>query len=339
MTELDVIKDRIEGTIWGACCGSALGGSCIGLNHKEILATAGVSVLRDFVPGLSRSQLPEHPPGAILADAQMGLALAETLLAGKGTLSVSALRQRFAALLECDDFNNAGPGPLCLASLRRLVDDAELSDDEFESTHVSGAARAFPIGCLPDSKAGSNGNSSSASSDIVTGRTAIAVKQAMLSQKDKSVAAASAVIADIIHHFIKGERLDDEASVRTFVKREFELAQSIEPKFADFWDDVAPDLDYNMPARELPYSLVNVQSNVNECVPTAVGIFLIFRHDPDEAICAAARGGGDTDTAALIVGALSGAYHGAKRLPQRWREKVSHADRIQSVAQGLADLW
>lgn len=326
MTDKEGIKDRIRGAIWGACCGSALGGSCIGLNHKEILATAGVSVLRDFVPGLSRSQLPHHNAGTILADAQMGLTLAESLIAQKGKFSVPDVKERFAKLLECEDFNNAGPGPLCLAALRRMVDGVELSTDASESTHVSGAARAFPIGCLPDG-------------DKFANRLEVAMQQAALSNRDPAVAAAAAVIADIIHHFVAGERLDDEGSVRAFVKREFGLARSLDERFADFWDDVAPDLDYTKPAADLPYSLVNVQSSVNECVPTSVGVFLIFRHDLEEAVCAAARVGGDTDTAALIVGALSGAYHGANKIPQRWKDKVSDSDRIDAVCNGLIDLW
>jgi ADP-ribosylglycohydrolase len=320
----DEIEDRIGGAIWGASCGSSLGGSCVGLNHKEILATAGVSVLRDFVPGLSRSQMPDHQPGEIHADAALGLALADALIKGGGALSIDELRRGFVFLLENKTFLEGGPGPLCLAALRRMADGSALSDEEPESTHVSGAARAFPIGCLPEGE---------------KTRTEMAVKQAEMTNKHRSVAAASAVIQDIVHNFVAGERLDDEEAVRTFVKREFALAKSIDERFADFWDDVAPDLDYSSPATDLPYSLVNVQSSVNECVPTSVGIFLIFRHDPEEAICAAARVGGDTDTAACIVGALSGAYHGVSKLPKRWLDKIGERDRIEKAISGLIGLW
>lgn len=318
------MKDRLRGAVWGACVGSSLGGSCVGLNHKEILATAGISVLRDFVPGLSKSQMPDHKPGDIHADAELGLALAETLIASGGKLPPESLKGRYTQLLECNDFLEGGPGPLCLAALRRMADDTPLVDDEPESTHVSGAARAFPIGCLPI--------------DDAT-RKEIAMTQAGMSHRHQAVSAAAAVIADIIHHFIRGQRLDSTDEVRDFVSKEFALAKSIDERFADFWDDIAPDLDYTKPAEDLPYSLVNVQSSVNECVPTSVGIFLIFRHDLEEAVCAAARVGGDTDTAACIVGALSGAYHGAKKIPARWMEQLKERDRIEAVVNGLIDLW
>jgi poly(ADP-ribose) glycohydrolase ARH3 len=66
---------------------------------------------------------------------------------------------------------------------------------------------------------------------------------------------------------------------------------------------------------------------------------LIFRGDPEEAICAAARSGGDTDTVATIVGALSGAYHGASKLPQRWLDEINDKERLEDVARQLAALW
>lgn len=318
------MKDRLRGAIWGACCGSSLGGSCVGLNHKEILATAGISVLRDFVPGLSKSQMPDHKAGDIHADAELGLALAETLIASGGKLQPSELKGRYTQLLECDNFLEGGPGPLCLAALRRMADESPLVDDEPESTHVSGAARAFPIGCLPIDQ---------------ESRKQLAMTQAGMSHSNTSVAAASTVIADLVHNFIIGERIETESQVRNFVHKEFALAKTIDERFADFWDDIAPDLDYSKPAEDLPYSLVNVQSSVNECVPTSVGIFLIYRHNLEEAICAAARVGGDTDTAACIVGALSGAYHGASKIPARWIEQIGERERIEKVIDGLIALW
>jgi ADP-ribosyl-[dinitrogen reductase] hydrolase len=315
------IKDRIKGAIFGAACGSALGGSCVGLNHKEILATAGISVLRDFVPGLTRSRLPDHKPGELLSDAYLGLVLAESLIANHGKLDVEDLRLKYKELLESPEFAHAGADAHCLASLRRFVDRLDPATEGDEAVDVSGAARVFPVGCLRD--------------NVVEK----AKQQALLTNGDPAVAAASVVIADSINAFINGTRLNTEDEVRHYVHREMDLATGICQRFAEFWDDVAPDLDYESPASELPYSLVNVQSSVNECVPTSVGIFLIFRHDPEEAICAAARAGGDTDTAATIVGALAGAYHGASKLPERWIKNITNKDRLDKVVAGLTDLW
>lgn len=70
-----------------------------------------------------------------------------------------------------------------------------------------------------------------------------------------------------------------------------------------------------------------------------MGLFLIFRHDPEEAICAAARIGGDTDTVALIVGALAGAYHGASKLPARWVENLENREEVEKLAEAIIQLW
>ncbi len=317
-------SDRIRGTIFGSACANSLGGSCVGLNRKDILASLGSTGLRDLSAGLLRSCLPDHQPGAILADTFLALELAESLMDNTGSLNAADLRLRYAGLLECNQFLASGPGAPCLAALRRMSNgEVAAEPDSVEAVHDHGAARAYPIGCLPET------------ATVVD----IAVQQAKLSQADSRVWAAAAVIAHSITRFIAGDRLDTADQVRGYVRREFEVAGTIDPRFAEWWDDVAPDLDYAHNAHELPYSLVNVQPAVNEAVPTAVGIFLIFRHSFEEAVCAAACAGGDTDTAAAIVGALSGAYHGASSIPSRWIDKLQERPRLERVAEGLIKLW
>ncbi len=318
------IADRVRGAIFGSACGNSLGGSCIGLNRKDIVSSLGPSGLRDFSPGLTRSHLPDHEPGALLADTYLALELAESLIAHGGCFDADDLKARYKALLASDEFLQSAPGAPCLAALRRMVDGIEpVADGSAESIHDNGAARSYPAGCLPDR------------ADPVE----IAQSQAKLSQGDSRVWAAAAVCAHSVSRFIRGHTLADELSVRGYVRQEFEVACGIDTRFAEWWDDVAPDLDYAHPAHELPYSVLNVESSVNEAVPTAVGIFLIFRHNFEEAVCNAAVAGGDTDTAGAIVGALAGAYHGASAIPQRWLEKLAYRDRLEKVAEGLINLW
>lgn len=319
------IHDRIAGVIFGAACGGSLGGSCIGLSHKEILATVGISRLRDFEPGLSKSCLPDHKPGALLADTLMGLALAVSLVHSKGTLDSWDLKSRYGKLLEDPRFVNSAPGAPCLAALRDMIDGLKTGEELAQVTHPSGAARAFPAGCLP------GGNRSGEPIKL-------AMEQAQLSSSEK-VAAAAAVIADSISYFIQGGKIDTEVSVRNYVLRQYELAKKIDSSFAESWDGVAPDLDYRHPANELPYSLINVETDVSELVPTSVGIFLIFRHNAEEAICQAVRAGGDTDTVGTIVGALAGAYHGVSHLPRRWLDNISDKERLMAISNGLCGLW
>jgi ADP-ribosylglycohydrolase len=201
--------------------------------------------------------------------------------------------------------------------------EAPLDDHGAEALHDSAAVRAFPAGCLPDS------------CDI----TGIAAMQAKLTHADGRVAAAAAILANSVGGFIRGKRLDTADEVRSYVHENYDKAIMIDGRFASAWDDVAPDLDYTHPAHELPYSVINVESDVSEAVPTAVGIFLIFRHNLEEAVAQAACCGGDTDTCAAVVGALSGAYHGASAIPERWLSKLAHRQWLEKIAEGLANLW
>ena len=320
------IHSRIAGTLYGAVCANSLGGSGIGLNHKDISATVGLSGLRDFTPGLSRSHMPDHQPGHLLADAYLGLVVGESLVHEKGQLNAIDLKNRFAELLANETFANASAGVHCISSMRHLVDGVEPSESAPSSLHVSAATRVFAVGCLPGQPA---------TADPVD----LAAGQASLTHGDKRAAASAAVIADSINYFVRGGRLDTADQVRDYVNREIEIANRFDERFAEAWDDIAPDLDYTHPAEELPYSLVNVQPTVTELVPTAVGIFLIFRHSAEEAICAAARSGGDTDKVSIIVGALSGAYHGVDAIPERWREKIQHKQRIDDLCAGITKFW
>ncbi len=318
------VADRIRGTILASACANSMGGSCIGVSRREIVASLGTQGIRDLSPGLLRSHLPGHEPGTILADTYLALSIADSLIAYKGKFDAADLKGRLTALLESESFLKGAPGAPCLAALRRMADGEEPANDgSLEALHDSAAVRAYVIGCLPDT------------SSVVD----IAVEQAKLTHADSRVWAAAAVLAESVSGFIAGKRLDDEQGVRDYVKTEFATAQKIDARFAEYWDDVAPDLDYIHPAHELPYSLVNVESDVQEAVPTAVGIFLIFRHNLEEALCAAASAGGDTDTAAAVVGALSGAYHGASAIPERWLKQLPERNKLEAAADRIIALW
>ncbi len=320
----DQIADRIRGTILCAACANSLGGTCLGMNRKEIMFAVGIRGVRNYTAALPKSLIPDLVPGSLLSDTLLAQQLAQSLIVNKGSLDAEDLKERFARLLASEEFLKAAPGAHCLLPLRRLADGAD--DGEFaeaDSTHVNAASRSYPAGCLPPT------------ADIVN----IATAQARLSHADSRVWAAAAVIAHSVSSFVGGARLDSGEEVRNYVMTAYEVAARIDARFAESWDDVAPDLDYTSPADDLPYSLINVDSHVNEAVPTAAGIFLIFRHDLEEAVCAAASAGGDTDSVAAIVGALSGAYHGASAIPERWLKPLSHREDLEAVADGLIRLW
>ena len=70
-------------------------------------------------------------------------------------------------------------------------------------------------------------------------------------------------------------------------------------------------------------------------VPTAVYSFLRNPQSFEECVLYAISLGGDTDTIGAMAGAISGAYHGAEAIPERWRSRLEAGDYIGKLAEKL----
>ena len=71
-------------------------------------------------------------------------------------------------------------------------------------------------------------------------------------------------------------------------------------------------------------------------VPTAIHSFLRYSDSFEESLVYAISLGGDTDTIGAMTGAISGAYHGAEAIPERWKSKLERRDHIEMLAE---ELW
>ncbi len=82
-----------------------------------------------------------------------------------------------------------------------------------------------------------------------------------------------------------------------------------------------------------------------ETIPSALYILARHADDAEEAIVRAVNDTRDNDTVAAIVGAAIGALHGARALPQRWREgllgRTQAADdgRVQELIAAARGTW
>lgn len=72
--------------------------------------------------------------------------------------------------------------------------------------------------------------------------------------------------------------------------------------------------------------------------PTTAGVLAFLSHpdDPHQAVRYAVHIGGPSATIASMTGALAGARHGVRGLPATWRARVDGADRIEELADRLA---
>ncbi len=81
-------------------------------------------------------------------------------------------------------------------------------------------------------------------------------------------------------------------------------------------------------------------SSAPNSVPTAIYSFVSHSHDFEDSVSYAVSLGGDTDTIGAMTGAISGAYHGKKGIPQRWLDVLENGERGRDYIEMLAEkLW
>jgi poly(ADP-ribose) glycohydrolase ARH3 len=98
-------------------------------------------------------------------------------------------------------------------------------------------------------------------------------------------------------------------------------------------------LEYVPDKTEVVNRLGNDSSAPNS-VPTAIYSFISHSHDFEDSVSYAVSLGGDTDTIGAMTGAISGAYHGKKGIPQRWLDVLENGERGRDYIEMLAEkLW
>ena len=86
-----------------------------------------------------------------------------------------------------------------------------------------------------------------------------------------------------------------------------------------------------------PGSGLGFQIATVHMMPCVLWVFCRYYDSPETALMKVIALGGDTDTAACILGALLGALHGYTWLPKRWVEKLENGARGRDYAIKLAD--
>lgn len=72
-------------------------------------------------------------------------------------------------------------------------------------------------------------------------------------------------------------------------------------------------------------------------VPTALYCFLSHAEHFEDAMVYAVSLGGDTDSIGAMTGGIAGAFHGARAIPERWRQALEEGTKGVSYVEALAD--
>jgi len=300
--------ERAAGAMVGCAVGDALGMPLEGWSVKRIERQVGS--VRRMMPG-------RLPAGSYTDDAQMTLALAESLLACGGVREehlMGCFLRRF------EPRRGYGPGTRRVLWLwRQGAPWQEAARAAFpEGSYGNGAAmRVAPVG-IAFRRDPLRLREEARRASLLTHAHPWGWQGAVL----QAMAVATALCWP--------GQLDPQA----FLER---LEPFAEGPYQEALREVAQLLRGEVSPQEVIHRLGN-GVEAHRSVPTA--IYCVLRHfqDFEEAVSFAVGLGGDADTIGAMTGAISGALHGLGAIPQHWREVLEDQELFVQLGQRLWEL-
>jgi ADP-ribosylglycohydrolase len=307
------ISDRFRGCFLGVAVGDALGMPVEGYTAYEIESRFGP--VKDMMPAPEGHFHTGLKAGQFTDDTEETLLLAESLIDSYGFSGdhFAGKLMDWGSLWTLDESRNRGIGFTTRSSVENMLAGQSWKESGLDIPSCGAAMRAAPIGLLYHCDLSMVARYAELQS-IPTHCGAAA--------RAGSVAVAVAV-ALCLQDFPKGMVLKTAA----------DMARKVDRKFADrlLWLGTILDQEPSEALKAIGNSPL-----VAETVPAAFYCFMKF--PPEEALIAAASGGGDTDSIASISGALLGASLGTAWIPERWLCCLEDRERIEKGALGLLNL-
>lgn len=314
MTTKHISIDRVAGCLLGAAIGDALGMPNEDLSKKRSLELYG-SPIKDFIPPHRDSVNGHLNRGSYTDDTQLTLTIAESIIECKG-LNPERLAGSFCVWYKSKDERNRGHA--CSQACERLLAGVPWYEAGANKAGVGGAMRVAPVGIL------------------YAGQPRKVIEMATISCQithQNLVAIDGAIIMAYAVSLLASADLTNKSLMNILNI----LAKSV--KSSEFKAKLQ-DVDFALRNRleiDKAIGLLGNSEAAAEAVPLALFIFLSSPGDYASAVLAAANAtgdvGGDTDTIACMVGALSGAYNGISSIPVGWLTDVEDSKKIQEIAQ------
>lgn len=312
--------EKTYGCLAGVLLGDAMGMPTEMLTPEEIKEYYGT--ITTFVRAI-----PEHPsnvlePGSITDDSLQTLFIINFILK-YDQIEMNAFStemKKWASqekILEKHFF-----GPSTKKAITRLLNNEDPRETGNRNVTNGAAMRIAPIGVI------NVGNIKQAVYDAIEvtmpthggqpsieGAAAIAAAISNAMNKDSS-------IESIVNASLSGVKLASKLGlgkkvVSPSVEKRIKMAIKIAKQYKDVFRI----------AREL-YDIIGFGMHIAETVPAAIGMFVGSKGNPIKAITAIVNTGGDTDTIASIVGAISGAYRGISAFNMTYIKKIEQINNI-----------
>jgi len=313
-------RDSALGALYGLALGDALGMPTQLMSRQAIADRYGS--LRGFEPADA-----DHPIAAGMAaasvtdDTEQAFLVARLLVEGDGHIDGRIFARE---LVRWEDRMRAkGSLDLLGPSTKRAVEaviEGESVDESGRYGTTNGAAmRVTPVGIAVDSSDLSDLVDRVEEVSRVSHNTGVAIAAASAVATVVSAAIDGAGATNAIGLAVDAARLGAERGfwvASADVGARIELARGL--------------VDPADPDRSLTriYEAIGTSLASQESVPAAFGILALYPDDPWEACLAAASLGGDSDTVAAMVGAMSGAIYGVNAFPAAARRIVSQVNSL-----------
>lgn len=295
------LESKTLGCLLGVAVGDALGAPVEGMTRQQIHDRYGL--VEDYVPE-------RFGAGVWTDDTQLTLALARSLSACGGLDPVD-FAQRMAAWLP----EARGAGLACATAAGRLALGVPWQEAGVESAGCGSAMRAAPLGLFH------RRDEASILADAAT--------SSRCTHTDSRALAMTAALALAVARLLEPEPPEPRDMLGELAR----AAEPIDVRAARAIARLGPLLDGPL---EAGLETTGVGGFVMETVPAALLIFAHHAEDLEASVIAAVAAGGDTDSIASMVGALSGAAAGHEAIPARWLEGLDGREEIEAVS---ADLY
>ncbi len=311
----DRLKDKFIGCMLGTHVGDALGMPVEGYDYKTIEVKYGE--LREMLDARMGA-------GTYTDDTEMMIGIAESLVECKG-FNGRDMADRFVKLYNPE--RGYGGGTVKALSLIK-----EGIDWNFAGERVFGGGsfgngssmRIAPIGAFYYDKTDDLRKIAYESSNIT---------HAHMFGREGAALQAYAVAKAINSN--PSEELDKQSFVSDLISFVSDEGRVYNAKL----QHIKKLLEYVPDKAEVINRLGNDSSAPNS-VPTAIYSFISHSYDFEDSVSYAVSLGGDTDTIGAMTGAISGAYHGKKGIPQRWLDMLENGERGRDDIEMLAEkLW
>lgn len=343
------LDDRVLGVLYGAACGDALGGPVEGLHHRALADRYGAvdRMLPYDKPPAEHAQF-ANAPGSVTDDTRLHLITCEAVLArgtgvrgGDLAIAIDAWRDEHREPLErafIEEYHYAalvGPGKAPWGG--HATNGAIMSNHVVGVLHAGDPAAAFrtalDLAYLSDGY----------------GREAAAIHAAIVA----GAFVPGARVRDLVEEALRiawEERRDGPHWRRTIAEHDwarFEGRPNHEliGRALALVDQAAPpgEPEDDADLRDALYDALYVTPVGSDAGQTlAVAVAMLVRHDadPERTLRACVAYGRDNDSYASVAGAVCGALHGVRALPDAWVRDVRAANPelpFDSVADRLVE--